>query len=351
MRHTRPLILIVVVVTVLAVATTSAVAQASGGKMGRDRERSGAPSEDGVLSESRNQLVAGVLQNLCRSFGHSCTGTVDYGNGWTGVGNVDRGSRIGGRGQSDYFPPSAGRGPTGGSSGRPPAGGPAPCVPSWSSSTSAPKWISSGGSYFYGTKTKSNDGCGRSRTSRDVTCFLQDCVDVPTKIAWDDVVPKIAATDPQISTSPDPESLVHVATWFWHDEWRTFSDSASHPSAPVTVTVEAVPYRTNWDYGQGTVNCARAPQPFDFGLLAFDEDPDAECNSHRYTYPSLNTGPLGEDAYEISAQVHYRRVCTVTGAPTSVVPTLCANPRSLYTDAPIGRTLLPVYELQGVLRG
>jgi hypothetical protein len=227
---------------------------------------------------------------------------------------------------------------------------PARCVPSWRTTSRETRWWpgGAGGEHWWGTRTIREDGCGDSRTTNSRVCGASECVRVTTECAWDDTRTQVDATMPTISTSPEGQSIVQVATWFWHDEWANYQATCTHPQAPVTVTVVAEPFDTWWDHGQGEMYCEGEPQPFDFGLLDFDEDPDADCNSHRYTFPSLETGPGRENFYELRASVNYERDCQVAGVPGSyTLPRLCTT---RYENAPEATYDLPVYELQTVFR-
>ena len=98
------------------------------------------------------------------------------------------------------------------------------------------------GATWWGTRTIGTDGCGSASASRNVTCNATGCVRIPADCAWGDVEGQIQDTEPEISTSPDGESLVQVDTC--------------------------------WDDGQGEMHRADQPQEFDFSLLTGpDSDP------------------------------------------------------------------------------
>lgn len=259
------------------------------------------------------------------------------------------GGRVTSHGSSDYWPAHNPNHEMCSSSD--PAGGAPVCVPSWQYTTHGPAWHGPDGTgeHWWGTRTIGNDGCGNSSVTRNVTCHATACVQIPADCAWDDVEGQIEDTEPDILTSPDGESLVQIATWFWHDEWDEYDMACAHPQAPAQVEVTAEPFDTWWDYGQGEKHCEDQPQEFDFSLLTGpDSDPDADCNSHRYTWPSLGTGDAGDDVYDLKARVNYEVKCEVSGVPGNYqLPGYCD---SLYEDAPEAEFALPVFELQTVFR-
>lgn len=238
----------------------------------------------------------------------------------------------------------------------PGVGGPPPCVSNWVYSFSeGPAWIRDGGAgeHWWGTREWWVDAArcvsgGQWRNIRR-TCWASNCIAIAEQRAFEQIETQIRGTSPTISTSPDPETLVHIATWFWHDEWSEHVGFGAHGIAPTTVTQTAEPVETWWNYGEGDMYCDGEPQPFDFSLLEHDDDPDADCNSWRFTYPSLGTGPGGSNVYVLEAQAIYELTCEVGHTPRPyTLPPRCRN--YLYEGAPIAEHEIPVYELQTVFR-
>ena len=115
---------------------------------------------------------------------------------------------------------------------------------------------------------------------------------------------------PSIAMSPPGDQVVHIASWLWLDGamWRPHASTAS--AGAVTATVTAIPVRTLWDMGTGTVVVCDGPgQPYDTSR------PDAaQSTSCSHTYRNSSAGLPG-DAYPVTVTVEWELSWSVTGAP------------------------------------
>ncbi len=84
---------------------------------------------------------------------------------------------------------------------------------------------------------------------------------------------------PAVRTSPPGEQLVHVATWFWAEDWSAQEETAT--AGAVSVTVRAVPARLVIDPGDGSpaVVCDGHGTPYDPARAGTDQA--SEC-THTY---------------------------------------------------------------------
>jgi hypothetical protein len=118
--------------------------------------------------------------------------------------------------------------------------------------------------------------------------------------------------EPSIATSPPPQfdSVVNVPVFLAVDaaDWQAKSVTTGIPG--VTVTVTAVPTRTEWQVGTGEVVVCEGPgTPYDFSRPEYDQV--ADCT---YTYRRTSIGQPNE-RFPVTATVVWRASWSAVGAP------------------------------------
>ncbi|NYI98615.1 hypothetical protein HNR12_004892 [Streptomonospora nanhaiensis] len=123
--------------------------------------------------------------------------------------------------------------------------------------------------------------------------------------------------EPEISSSPAPDSLILVTTpvWLWIDEaeWQPATAEAEVPGMSLSLT--AVPRATRWEMGDGTeVVCEGPGTPYDPATHAPDaESPDC---GHVYTRSSLAEP---DDVFTVRARISWDITWEISGGDTGTL--------------------------------
>ncbi|MDA0566148.1 hypothetical protein LG943_17765 [Streptomonospora sp. S1-112] len=123
--------------------------------------------------------------------------------------------------------------------------------------------------------------------------------------------------EPEISSSPAPDSLILVTTpvWLWIDEaeWQPATAEAEVPGMSLNLT--AVPRATRWEMGDGTeVVCEGPGTPYDPAAHAPDaESPDC---GHVYTRSSLAEP---DDVFTVRARISWDITWELSGGDTGAL--------------------------------